>query len=176
MEPIKKTRSIYPIPKDWEKDEDRKRFAIRLDDMIRELFARVKNNLTTASPGFVLDARQGKALKDAMDANTSANLSLQTNKITNNYSKAIRIGSLVIVTVSASVTSAIATGSALYTVPEDYRPEGTVNAVFAYLNSGTNIRYRPDYFSITSAGALSQSWSSSWAAGEFHAVFMYHVK
>lgn len=173
---LNKSKSIYPIPKDWERDEDRKKFAVRLDEIVRELYSRVKNNLTTASPGFVLDARQGKALKDAMDANTSANLSQQTNKITNNYSKAIRIGSLVIVTVSASVTSAIATGGTLYTVPADYRPADTVNAVFAYLNSGTNIRYRPDYFSITSAGVLSQSWSSSWAAGEFHAVFMYHVK
>ena len=64
MEPVKKTRSIYPIPKDWEKDEDRKRFAIRLDEIIRELFARVKNNLTTKEPGFVLDARQGRALSE----------------------------------------------------------------------------------------------------------------
>ena len=77
MDPIKKTRSIYPIPKDWEKDEDRKRFAIRLDEIIRELFARVKNNLTTTAPGGVLDARQGKALADkwfkAIASNTNMN-------------------------------------------------------------------------------------------------------
>ena len=77
MEPVKKTRSIYPIPKDWEKDEDRKRFAIRLDEIIRELFARVRNNLTTKDAGFVLDARQGKALADkwfkAIESNTNLN-------------------------------------------------------------------------------------------------------
>lgn len=40
MDIIKKVRSIYPIPKDWESDNDRKQFSLRLDGMLRELFGR----------------------------------------------------------------------------------------------------------------------------------------
>lgn len=105
MDIIKKVRSIFPIPKDWEKDEDRKQFSIRLDKMIRELFSKrvagvkvgsdllkpdkndvvslgnaatrtVANNLTTTASGRVLDARQGKALADMWFTSISANSNL----------------------------------------------------------------------------------------------------
>lgn len=37
---IKHVRSVFPIPKAWEHDDDRKNFAMRVETAIRELFAR----------------------------------------------------------------------------------------------------------------------------------------
>ena len=90
---VKNIRNIFPLPKSWEKDDDLRKFGIRINDAIRELFSRrvakikagstvlssdendivllgsaatqaVANNLTTTTSGKVLDARQGKALND----------------------------------------------------------------------------------------------------------------
>lgn len=133
------------------------------------------NDLTTGGTGKALTAAMGKAIYDILKANSSANLGVQTARITSNYAKALKIGNIVIVSVSASVTNTLSTGAIIWEVPSGYRPSSTVNAVFAYENNGTNIRYRPDYFSIDSSGKLSQSWSGSWASGEFEALFIYHV-
>ena len=133
------------------------------------------NNFTTNVSGYALDARRGKALNDILAADTSADVDLATNKITKNYAKVFKIGNIVIVSVSASVTSAINTGSTLLSVPSGYRPGANVRPVFAYESNGTNERYRPDYFIMNSSGQISQSWSASWADGEFELVFIYHV-
>ena len=88
MSVLKHIKTVLPLPKEWEKDEDRKRFGLRIEQAIRELFSKrvtgvkaggkeqpvdkngnvvlnVANNLTTTAAGSVLDARQGKALNDA---------------------------------------------------------------------------------------------------------------
>ena len=133
------------------------------------------NNLTTSVSGYALDARKGKALNDLLATDSSAEVAVSTNKITANIAKAMKIGNIVVVSISASVTSAINTGSALLTVPSGYRPSASQRPVFAYLNNGSSERYRPDYFAINSSGQISQSWSASWAAGEFEVMFIYHV-
>lgn len=133
------------------------------------------NNLTTNSSAKALTAAMGKAINDILKANSSANLSLNTTRITNNYAKALKIGNIVVVSVSGSVTNALAVDSQLYTVPSGYRPSSTVNAVFAYEYNGSNTRYRPDFFYIDKNGKLAQTWSGSWSSGEFEAVFIYHV-
>ena len=54
---IKRVRSIFPIPKDWEKDDDRKSFAIRIEQAFRELFTksvfglRIGTNGSVRTPG-----------------------------------------------------------------------------------------------------------------------------
>ena len=133
------------------------------------------NNFTTDVSGYALDARRGKALNDILAADTSAEVAVSTNKITANIAKAYKIGNIVIVSVSASVTSAINTGSALLTVPSGYRPSANQRPMFAYENNGTNARYRPDWFVLNTSGQISQSWSASWADGEFELLFIYHV-
>lgn len=147
----------------------------RLERDVVKKSSDVANNLTTSSSGKVLDARQGKALNDLLAANTSAALSTDTNKITVNYARARKIGNLVIVTVSASVNSALPTSASLVSAPSGYRPSASVAPVFAYGYNGTNYRYRPDWFSMNTSGQISQSWSSSWATGEFELLFIYHV-
>lgn len=37
---LKNIRSIFPIPRDWEKDNDRRSFAVRVDQALRELSTR----------------------------------------------------------------------------------------------------------------------------------------
>lgn len=37
---LRSVRSVLPIPKDWERDSDRKNFAIRVETALRELFSR----------------------------------------------------------------------------------------------------------------------------------------
>lgn len=57
MSIIRKVRSIFPIPKDWEKDDDRKSFAIRIEQSLRELFTksifgiRIGTNGSIRTPG-----------------------------------------------------------------------------------------------------------------------------
>jgi hypothetical protein len=150
---IKKVRSIFPIPKDWENDEDRKQFSIRLDKMIRELFMGMRS----------------------FDETEKVEPTAKTTRITTNYSQAIRIGNTVIITISGSVTNTLATLSTLYTVPGKYRPRETEMAVFAYENNGTVTRYRPDFFRINKDGEISQTWSGSWGSGDFSVMFIYHV-
>lgn len=50
---IRKVRSIFPIPKDWEKDDDRKNFAIRIEQFFRELFTRSIFGIRIGSGGAV---------------------------------------------------------------------------------------------------------------------------
>ena len=56
MPVLKKIRSIYPIPKDWENNDDRRSFFIRLDTMIRELFmhnSALKDEVAELPSGFI---------------------------------------------------------------------------------------------------------------------------
>ena len=62
---LKNLRSIFPIPKDWERDSDRKNFAIRIDQALKTLFAkktvsgiRVNNSEVKPDDYDVIDLRQ----------------------------------------------------------------------------------------------------------------------
>ena len=47
---IKNIRSIFPLPKAWENDSDRKAFGIRIEQTLRDLFARVSRCVTFTKP------------------------------------------------------------------------------------------------------------------------------
>ena len=82
MDVIKKVRSIFPIPKDWERDDDRKQFSLRLDGIIRELFGRRVAVLKMGSTRMQPDSNDvvtvkaediGKAFFTTIAANTNLN-------------------------------------------------------------------------------------------------------
>ena len=47
---IKNIRSIFPLPKGWENDSDRKAFGIRIEQTLRDLFARISRCVTFTKP------------------------------------------------------------------------------------------------------------------------------
>lgn len=87
---FEKLKSIYPLPKGWDGDDDRRKFGIRIQELfewVQKVITSIKTNISTLSTqiankvdksaiknnhsttdaGYVLDARQGKSLSDMIE-------------------------------------------------------------------------------------------------------------
>lgn len=124
--------------------------------------AKVANNLTTAGEGYALDARQGKALNDALGT-TNSNVSGVSNRVTPLESKSQQnsgvgpgsssatviassmytVGNLVILQARLHISTAIsnATGFPLFNIPSGtvpYLPTSSrVPGLISFHNNGT---------------------------------------
>ncbi len=99
----------------------------------------VANNLVTTDAGYVLDARQGKALSDLHATNANAIAALNSSAVTsyNTYyctdypeisATAMRSGNIVTVYVTSTTNYAITRNTyfRITTLPEKYRPRWTI--------------------------------------------------
>lgn len=86
------------------------------------------NNLTTTASGYALDARQGKALKDQLDAQNSAFAETENYCVNEHHAMYIRIKGYTKELIMLNTNGFMTTDDVNYgTVPEKYRPINPVN-------------------------------------------------
>lgn len=110
--------------------------------------ANVVNNLTTTAGGYALDARQGKALNDALTPQI-INMAYNTSTLANigGRTAAYRVGRVVVVNINSKTTGAVSAGSTLYTgLPSPARNLNGANtaAGSVALANGTAVRIYVD--------------------------------
>lgn len=125
----------------------------------------VANNLTTAAAGTsVLDAYQGKLLSDKIDSLnstmmvTAGSFRNLSSKISN-YSKAAKMGNLVVLHLNFELKNAIVNGDCLIAVPSNMIPSDAVELSF----SNASMRLNAGSGNITIRHNMP---SGSWITGE----------
>lgn len=86
MNGFKNVRSIFPIPKDWERDSDRKSFAIRIEQALKTLFTRkyvagirVNDAEVAGDPDNMVDLRQIVRYQFSVPNNGTRTLTFDTS-------------------------------------------------------------------------------------------------
>lgn len=108
---------------------------------------------------------------------STATPSVQTSKVTDRGSSAIKIGNVVIVNIECEVAESVSNTTTLYSIPSGFRPSATVGSFYAVGKTATgdiSPRNGSSYFTINSSGNVIQRWSSTYS-GWFAAVFIYSI-
>ena len=134
-------------------------------DIREAAFAKVANNLDTTEEGYVLDARQGKKLKEDI---TELNSKIEGN-ITSvqNYVKIMgdsyveKVGNKVSLQIVAQSSSAFASGTKYHIadIPAEFRPK-RLELTAAFANSSSTTGYGVAYMEIDVTGAINVQFAT----------------
>lgn len=121
--------------------------------------ANIANNLTTTSSGYALDARQGKALNDALTATSTSTLTKAINSGTVDSNKCVKKADIVSLSFRQYGIDVIANGI-VATLPTGYRPTYE-QYIMGFVRASGSSSSVPVIATVTTAGEVKVGYSTT---------------